>query len=231
MEVHYIEDDTAILDYSTDSDSDCSWLSMSSISLDEEYSSDSSVDEISEEFTDESTEFDSDTDTDTDSSLSQIDDTTSSYSSLHSPSSQPPVSSPTHYRLCGDNIDKTVRQRYLRSDSYHSSSLHYFHSYAVKDRVNCFSLSDAPNLNPDLDSRELASLMLPSLEDDKILFENFKVLFSRILLENVEYFKDTFDGTVTWHIKHCYYEEMSMKSDVVSKLLFRVLNNLYGFVK
>ena len=87
MEVHYIEDDTAILDYSTDSDSDCSWLSMSSISLDEEYSSDSSVDEISEEFTDESTEFDSDTDTDTDSSLSQIDDTTSSYSSLHSPSS------------------------------------------------------------------------------------------------------------------------------------------------
>ena len=31
--------------------------------------------------------------------------------------------------------------------------------------------------------------MLPSLEDDKILFENFKVLFSRILLENVEYFR------------------------------------------
>ena len=70
----------------------------------------------------------------------------------------------------------------------------------MKDRANCFSLSDAPNLNPDLNSRELASLMLPSLEDDKILFENFKVLFSRILLENVEYFKDTFDGTVTWHI-------------------------------
>ena len=43
MEVHYIEDDTAILDYLTDSDSDCSWLSMSSIFLDEEYSSDTSV--------------------------------------------------------------------------------------------------------------------------------------------------------------------------------------------
>ena len=86
----------------------------------------------------------------------------------------------------------------------------------MKDRVKCFSLSVAPNLNPDLDSRELASLMLPSLEDDKILLE---ILFSKILLE---YFKDAFDGTVTWHIKHCYYEEMSMKSDVVSKLLFRV---------
>ena len=104
MEVHYIEDDTAILDYSTDSDSDCSWLSISSVYLDEEYSSDSSVDEISEEFTDESTKFDSDTD----SSPSHFDDMTSSYSSLHSLSSQPPVSSPTHYRLCGDNIDKTM---------------------------------------------------------------------------------------------------------------------------
>ena len=181
MEVHYIEDDTAILDYSTDSDSDCSWLSMSSISLDEEYSSDSSVDEISEEFTDESTEFD--TDTDTDSSLTQIDDTTSSYSSLHSPSSQPPVSSPTHYCLCGDNINKTVRQRYLRSDSYQSSLLHYFHSYAVKDRVNCFSLSDVPNLNPDLDSRELAFLCCLHLRMTKFCLKISKFCFQEFSLK------------------------------------------------
>ena len=104
MEVHYIEDDTAIMDYSTDSDSDCSWLSMSSISLDEEYSSDSSVDEISEEFTDESTEFDTDTD-----SSPRLMTRLPHIHPLHSPSSQPPVSSPTHYRLCEDNIHKTVR--------------------------------------------------------------------------------------------------------------------------
>ena len=81
---------------------------------------------------------------------------------------QPPVTSPTHYHLCGDNLDKTVRQRYLRSDSHQSSSLHYFHSYAVTDRVICFSLSEKPNLKH-LNGIELVSLMLPLLEDD----ENF----------------------------------------------------------
>ena len=59
--------------------------------------------------------------------------------------------------------------------------------------------------------------MLPSLEDDKILFENF----FKVLLENFQGF--SFDGTVTWHIKHCYYEETVYEVRCgTSKLLFRV---------
>ena len=40
----------------------------------------------------------------------------------------------TLYKLCGDNIDKAVHQRYMRSDSHGTRSLHYFHSYAIADR-------------------------------------------------------------------------------------------------
>lgn len=34
------------------------------------------------------------------------------------------------FKLCGDNIDKTVKRRYMHSDKG-NLSLHYFHSYAV----------------------------------------------------------------------------------------------------
>ena len=36
------------------------------------------------------------------------------------------------YVLCGDNIDKNVKRRYQRFDQ----SLHYFHMYAAKNRVD-----------------------------------------------------------------------------------------------
>ena len=46
------------------------------------------------------------------------------------------------FRLCGDNIDKVVRQRFMRSDSTQPDSIHYFHSYAVRDRVDFTYLSE-----------------------------------------------------------------------------------------
>ena len=39
------------------------------------------------------------------------------------------------FKLCGDNIDKTVKARYMNSDEGFNRSLHYFHSYAVLDRI------------------------------------------------------------------------------------------------
>ena len=45
------------------------------------------------------------------------------------------------FRICGDNIDKKVRTRYMQSDMK-NSSLHYFHSYAVLNRIDSSSLSD-----------------------------------------------------------------------------------------
>ena len=45
---------------------------------------------------------------------------------------------------------------------------------------------------------------------------NFATHVSRVLVNNIDFFKVTFDGVVDWHIKHQFYEQMSRKSDVVS---------------
>ena len=47
------------------------------------------------------------------------------------------------YKLVGDNIDKVVKPRHMRIDSQ-SRSLHYFHFYAVKDRIDFSHLDDQP---------------------------------------------------------------------------------------
>ena len=43
--------------------------------------------------------------------------------------------------IVGDNIDKNFRLSYQRQDRQ-TKSLHYFHAYAVKNRVDVSSLSD-----------------------------------------------------------------------------------------
>ena len=39
------------------------------------------------------------------------------------------------YSLMGDNLDTTIKRRYMRTDSCLERSLHYFHVLAVKDRI------------------------------------------------------------------------------------------------
>lgn len=119
------------------------------------------------------------------------------------------------YKLCGDNIDKTVRQRYMRVDSQGTLSLHYFHFYGVLDRVNLDHLSPLPPLDVSVDPKEAVGLLLPSLHDDKNLHENFITLISRILVNDVDLFKFGFSDVVNWHIPHKYSKEMSQKSKVV----------------
>ncbi len=45
------------------------------------------------------------------------------------------------FKLVGDNIDKEVKPRDMRSD-HQTKSLHYFHSYAVLDRIDLSGVSD-----------------------------------------------------------------------------------------
>lgn len=40
------------------------------------------------------------------------------------------------FKLVGDNVDKTVRRRYIRYDLEGTLSLHYFHTYAICDRIS-----------------------------------------------------------------------------------------------
>ena len=119
--------------------------------------------------------------------------------------------------VCGDNVNKTIKHRYIRINIHEGSiSLHYFRAYGfgVADRFDFSKLSDTPPMS--LGTEAQAFMILPSLEDDSDLEENFKILIARVLCENLPFFKETFDGVLTWHIKHCYYEEMSKKSDIVS---------------
>lgn len=111
-------------------------------------------------------------------------------------------------------IDKTIKPRYLRTYNK-SQSLHYYHSYAVQDRINVFDLPIQRPLScmpsPDL----VAESLLPSSTDDAALVKNIKILFSRVLSETLKLFDVSFSDLIEVHIGHRRYREMSSKSHVV----------------
>lgn len=92
------------------------------------------------------------------------------------------------FKLCGDNVDKTVKRRYMRADKG-NLSLHYFHSYAVLDRINVSGLSNKalPGCLPE--PKEIAASLLPSSSDDSTLKRNFATLVSRVLATHFKFFK------------------------------------------
>ncbi len=126
------------------------------------------------------------------------------------------------FKLVGDNIDKTINPRYMRADSK-SRSLHYFHAYAVRDRIDTTGLNCqlAPTCLPS--PAIVAQSLLPSTENDKAIFCNLKILFSRILVETLPFFKTAFSDLVVHRIIHRRSEEMSTKSIVVSERLYVII--------
>ena len=57
------------------------------------------------------------------------------------------------FKLVGDNLDKNVRPCDMRID-YQTQALHYFHMYAVRDRINLAEFADNPSL-PDISLSDL----------------------------------------------------------------------------
>ena len=53
----------------------------------------------------------------------------------HNDAPAPPLSIMTTYFSSGDSIDKTIEQRYMHCGAK-SSTIHYFHSYPVVDRIS-----------------------------------------------------------------------------------------------
>ncbi len=92
------------------------------------------------------------------------------------------------FRLCGDNIDKGVKQRYMRVGVKRPDSLHYFHAYAVADRIN-FS-DPGEKVIPTLQKcrNKVAASLVPSVEDDLAIRENICILMSRVLCDNAAFF-------------------------------------------
>lgn len=57
-------------------------------------------------------------------------------------------------KVVGDNLDKNVNPRYRRQGKQ-TLSMHFYHSYAIRDRVSISGLSDK---TPDLKSTPLLSI-------------------------------------------------------------------------
>ena len=130
---------------------------------------------------------------------------------VSTPSAAPVPVSQLSFKLVGDIIDKTVRPRHMRFD-HQAASLHYFHVYAVQDRISFQHLSNTPRLiyPEDLD----VNTFLPTAADSNALIQNFKVLMKRILVHYLSAVSHLAD--VNQHITHEWTPHMSLKSVVVS---------------
>ena len=97
-----------------------------------------------------------------------------------------PTSVNAGYKIVFDNLDKTVKPRYMRSDAQ-AQSLHYVQGFAMKDRIDysCFSEK--------LDNGEVNLYsVLPNSEDDQLLKQNFAIHICRIIADYLSIFKEDF---------------------------------------
>ncbi len=126
------------------------------------------------------------------------------------------------FKIVGDNVDKNVRPRYIRSDE-RVKSLHYYHCFAVLDRIDVGHLMGemSPSCLPSHAFR--AKTLLPNASDDAALVNNIKILFSRILADTLPFFSTMFSDLILKHIRHRRYTEMSSKSCIVSIIILIIL--------
>ena len=135
------------------------------------------------------------------------------------PSGVPPPQSPiksitTSYSIVGDNIDKSVKPRYQRIGTS-NRQLHYFHFFAVSDRVDVSELPITPPVTPVITPETCASSLLPSPTYDRIFRQNIITLVSRVLATHLETLGFDCTRLAEWHIFHEYEKEMAKKSEVV----------------
>lgn len=78
------------------------------------------------------------------------------------------------FMFVGDNIDKNISPKFQRHEN-RGQSLHHFHGYTLRDRIDFSTLSDVapPQQKPD------PSTFLPSKEDISSLNDELTVLISR----------------------------------------------------
>lgn len=146
--------------------------------------------------------------------ISTITDVSSSVTSNQSEpvDTQQSRSSLKTFKIVGDNIDKTIKPRDMRID-HQTCSLHYFHSYAARDRIDLSQFEDNPSL-PVVSAKDLSTL-LPSISDNATITSNFAFLLAQTLVKRVPFFAKYGVG-LERHIRHDFYKEMSRKSQVVS---------------
>lgn len=116
------------------------------------------------------------------------------------------------YILVGDNLDKNITPRDMRTE-HQVKSIHYFHSYAAHDRIKLPGLSDTP---PECNICSLPiSTFLPSISDCTALRANYIILAARVIVDKLPHFSSLHD-CVTRNIPHLYTKAMQEKSVIVS---------------
>ena len=117
-----------------------------------------------------------------------------------------------NYVLVGDNIDKNVAPRYMRSNSQ-VQSIHAWNSYGSLDRYDSKEVSQGIQL---LDINGVSvNAFLPTVDDIANLRLNYIVLCARVLVRRLSYLQ-SFADCVPSHIQHELSEQMANKSTVVS---------------
>ena len=117
------------------------------------------------------------------------------------------------YKIVGDNIDKNIQPRDMIYE-HQTRLLHYFHSYAVRGRINS-DMDDSEDIDPPSAASIELKAILPSAADKVAVLYNFSILIARILKKYMPFFQEIGDG-LERHIQHEYSHEMSLKSEIVS---------------
>ena len=81
------------------------------------------------------------------------------------------------YKFIGDNVDKTLKASFERSD-HRGMSIHCFHGYAVRERINFEDLSEVCPVSTTPDP----TVFIPSDADVKALKKELNVLISRYVM-------------------------------------------------
>jgi L1 cell adhesion molecule like protein len=117
------------------------------------------------------------------------------------------------FTIVGDNLDRNIRPRHQSLDS-RTVSLHFFNSYAAKDRIDLSSFENTEVSFDDMRSYNIEKLLI-STNDINSILKNASIIIGRLFVKLVPGFSK-FDFLVKQHIKHQYSTEMSQKSHVVS---------------
>ncbi|KAJ7331119.1 hypothetical protein OS493_020821 [Desmophyllum pertusum] len=111
------------------------------------------------------------------------------------------------FRIVGDNWDLEVKAR-CQTKSQTNKSMHYFHAYAVKDRVVPKGL-DSTGPQKSIDEIEMQEI-LPTPEVQEAIISDLAYIIPRVLVKYLTPYK-AFSKAVMYHIPHAHSKEMAEK--------------------
>ena len=126
------------------------------------------------------------------------------------------------YKLVGDNIDKNVRPRDMQSD-HQTRSLHYFHTYAVCDRVDISHFSNETSIL-NVGTIQLDNLLPTNHDQHSLSLETLRYLW----MHTMQIFL-FLRSLVMWRgiaIQHKFSKEISKMSEVVSQFEFSIYQSV-----